>query len=232
MTDDSAALSERRQQQLLRSYGTHTLDAILTDPDRGVSEARASYRGSSHHRVGDEPPRWMNTTPTGIELGFKEDPDFEVLTWSQVKKLAGNIPEDLRTEILDLRRRWNKHQASYPRFTASGAAAGCGRFPAFGPLTERQTKYAREMEAWEASGVLSMWKAAKALIAQERDRLHDRALPLTASDEPIDLLELLTQPPTPAQRPALAPQPRGPRPAREREAPSTEQPSLGLASPR
>ena len=63
------------------------------------------------------------------------------------------------------------------------------------------------------------WEAAKTLIAQERDRLHDRALPLTASDEPVDLLELLAQPPTPAQRPALAPPNPYPRPASEREGP-------------
>jgi len=34
MTITGAGLSERRQQQLLRSYGAHSLDTLLTDPHR------------------------------------------------------------------------------------------------------------------------------------------------------------------------------------------------------
>jgi hypothetical protein len=231
MTVRGEGLSERRQQQLLRSYGTHTLDAIFTDPDAGVSEARAGMWGSSHHRMHDGSVMRLQTGPDGIGFGGDWSEPEELLTWSQVKKLARSIPEDLRQEILDLRRRWNKHQSIYPRFTASAAAAGCGPFPRSGPLTERQAKYAEELEAWEASGVLPSWEAKKAVIEQERSRLHDRALPLAASDEPVDLLELLAQTPAPTQRPAIAPPPPSPRPASEREAP-TEQLSIGVGSER
>lgn len=53
MTITGAGLSERRQQQLLRSYGTHSLDGLFVDPDRGTAEARASMCGSRHHRMYD-----------------------------------------------------------------------------------------------------------------------------------------------------------------------------------
>lgn len=193
MTLTGKGLTERRQQQLLRSYGTHDLDAILIDPDVGISEARASCRGSSHHYIGDEPPCRMQTRSDGIGFGGDWENPAELLTWAQVKRLAQHIPNELRDEIRDLRMRWNRHQAAYPRFTASAAAAGCGPFPKVGPLTERQTRYAEEMAEWQSTGLEQAWAVEKSVIESERARLHDLAFPLTVGNEPVDLLELLDQ---------------------------------------
>ena len=193
MTLPGPRLSERRQHQLLRSFGPHALDAILIDPVVGISEAKSSARGSSHHYVGDEPPCRMQTRSDGIGFGGEWDQPAELLTWVQVKRLAQDFPDDLREEIRQLRRRWNHHQSAYPRFAASAAAVGCGPFPKVGPLTQRQTRYADELAEWEASGLKEAWAAEKSEIETERARLHDLALPLSVNNEAVDLLELLDE---------------------------------------
>jgi hypothetical protein len=193
MTLPGTRLSERRQHQLLRSYGTQSLDAILIDPVAGIADAKSSARGSRHHYIGDEPPCRMQTRTDGIGFGGEWDQPAELLTWAQVKRLAKNIPDDLREEIRQLRRRWNHHHSAYPRFAASPAAVGCGPFPKVGPLTQRQTRYAEELAEWESSGLEQAWSAEKSQIETERARLHDLALPLSVNNEAVDLLELLDE---------------------------------------
>jgi len=61
------------------------------------------------------------------------------------------------------------------------------------PLTHRQEAYSRELEAWNASGVLPAWQARKAELEAERIRLHEQALPLDSDAEATDLLELLDE---------------------------------------
>lgn len=227
MTVTGQGLGERRQQRLLRSYGSHTLDAILIDPVQGISEATASCRDTTDHRIGDEPASRKESRSDGIAFGGEWGNPAELLTWTQVQRLAQSTPADLREEIRDLRLRWRQHSGAYRRFTASAAAVGCGPCPEFGPLTQRQAGYAEELPAWEASGVGAEWRAT---IAKERSLLHARVFPLACSDEPVDLLELLDQPPPPAMRPAIAPPTPGGRPVNEREA-ATPDRAIGMGRP-
>lgn len=193
MTFPDTRLSERRQHQLLRSYGTHALDAILIDPVAGIAEAKSSARGSSHHSIGDEPPCRMQTRSDGIGFGGEWDQPAELLTWVQVKRLAKNIPDELRADIRELRKRWHRHPSAYPRFAASAAAVGCGPFPKVGPLTQRQTRYAEELADWGSNALEQAWVAEKSEIETQRARLHDLALPLSVNNEAVDLLELLDE---------------------------------------
>lgn len=95
-------------------------------------------------------------------------------------------------------------------------------------MTARQASYVEELEVFERRGRLQAWQATKAEIDAVRMRLHDRALPLASSDDPSDLLELLTAEsspvtrPAPMNRPAIAPQPATPRRAEHEPATSAE----------
>ncbi len=183
------SLTDRRAQQILRPYGGWMLTNILIDPDAGIADAKGSFYGATGYVVGGE-RCWMQTRAKGIELG-QEDPR-EVLPWTQVKRIAGAVPADLRERLANHRLRSRLHAADSPRFAAHGEAVGCGRGRAFGPLTRSQALYDEQYQAWEGSGVYDQWLAERATLIADEGRLQDEALPLSvAGAEPTDLLELL-----------------------------------------
>jgi len=60
----------------------------------------------------------------------------------------------MREDLVAFRERWRDHHRTYPRFVASADAVGCGPVGPGRPLTPRQEAYWRELDAWNASGVL------------------------------------------------------------------------------
>jgi len=153
-------LTDRRAQQILRPYGGWMLTDILIDPDAGISSAKSSFYGATGYVVDGARCR-MQTRAKGIELGH-EDPR-EVLPWTQVKRIAGAVPADLRERLADHRRRSRQHPADAPR-----CADHIHR------------------------GVYARWLAERAALNAVEGCLQDEALPLSVADaEPTDLLELL-----------------------------------------
>lgn len=78
----------------------------------------------------------------------------------------------MRDLLVAFRGRWRAQQSAYPRFVGSAAAVGCGPIVAGEPLTPRLEAYVRELEAFEASGVLPAWEQPRAVLEAERLDLH------------------------------------------------------------
>jgi hypothetical protein len=181
----------RREQQILRSYGGWMLAAILTRPDTGTPQARASQSGASHYRVGSDEYHWMQTTPAGIELRDREHRTIETLTWTRIRRHADSLPASLVERIEAATRDCQEHMRTWRPFKASGAAEGCRQAPAIGPSTQAQARYADEHDRWWAT-VAGPYYADSRRLDAARELLLDEALPLAGEDaEPGDLLELL-----------------------------------------
>jgi len=183
--------SRRRQHELLRSWTGWPLTSVLIDPAE-VAQVRDSGWSGTHHR---DPETGERIVGTVAGLGFGVDDSWhnpaEVIAWSELEAIARAVPDEVREQLVEFRARWRQHQSAYPRFTASAAAVGCGPIVAGDPLTARQEAYAREHEAFEASGVLRAWEQQRAELDAERLDLHGRAMGLSAGSEAGDLLELL-----------------------------------------
>lgn len=218
----TAVTSRRRQHELLRSWATWAMTSILIDPGE-VAQVREAGWSGTHHRDPETGKRIVGTSQ-GLGFGVDEswgNPD-EVIPWPEVEAIARAVPRDVREALIEIRSRRREHAKAYPRFTASGAAAGCGPIVDGEPLTERQEAYVRELEEFEASGVLPAWETQRAALEVERLELHARALEDTA--EPGDLLELLED-----RQVASA----GPRPAAgdREQAPRVQEPVEQITAP-
>lgn len=192
--------SRRRQRELLRSWSGWPLTMILLDPTE-VARVREAGWSATHHSDPRTRERIVGT-PDGLGFGVNgswRNP-VEVIPWSEIEAIARAVPDDVREDLGDFCSRWGAHQSAYPRFAASADAVGCGPIIPGRPLTPRQEAYSRELEAFEASGVLSSWGRQRAALDTQRLELHDRALSAGADTEAVDLLERLED-----QRPGLLP---------------------------
>jgi hypothetical protein len=182
--------SRRSQHELLRSWSGWPLTSILLDPTE-VAQVREAGWSGTHHR---DPETGERIVGTADGLGFGVDGSWrnpvEVIPWAEVEAIARAVPDDVREQLVAFRGRWRDNQSAYPRFVASAAAVGCGPIVPGEPLTPRQEAYVRELEAFEASGVLPAWEQQRAVLEAERLDLHARALSLEGA-EAGDLLELL-----------------------------------------
>ena len=206
--------SRRRQHELLGAWPTWALTSILLDP-ADVACVRQSGWSGTHHC---DPGTGDRIVGTSDGLGFGVDGAWhnprEVIAWPDIEAIAQAVPAEVREQLVDLQQRWREHQRTYPRFAASAEAVGCGPIIEGQPLTPRQQAYVRELDAFEASGVLPAWEQQRAALDTERLALHERSLAAGLNQEPLDLLELLEdqhvgQAPATSRRPALqSPTPR------------------------
>lgn len=189
--------SRRRQHELLRSWTVWPLTSVLIHPAEVARVRDAGWSGTLHR----DPDTGKRIVGTADGLGFGVDASWhnpvEVIAWSELEvseleAIATAVPDEVRTQLVELRARWHQHQSAYRRFTASAAAVGRGRIVAGAPLTTRQEAYVREHEAFEASGVLPAWERQRAQLDAERLGLHGQAMGLSAGSEAGDLLELLS----------------------------------------
>lgn len=185
--------SRRRQHELLRSWSTWAMTSILLDPTE-VARMRESGWAGTHHHDKATGLRIVGTAD-GVGLGFGVGDSWhnptEVIRWSEIEAMAHEVPDEVREQITDFRTRWSAHQRAYPRFTASAAAVGCGPIIPDEPLTPRQEAHVRELDAFDASGVLPAWEKKYAALDDERLELHERALAAVLDQAPDDLLDLL-----------------------------------------
>lgn len=213
--------SRRRQRELLRSWSGWPLTLILFDPTEVARVREAGWSGTHH----SDPDTGQRIVGTPVGLGFDVDGSWhnpvEVIPWSEIEAIAGEVPHDVREDLVEFRARWGVHQSAYPRFTASADAVGCGPIIAGLPLTPRQEAYRRDLEAFETSGVLPAWERQRAALNTERLELHDQALGVQAEEEATDLLELLDD-----QRPGLLPLAPRRRNAGEQHASTSQPPAL------
>jgi hypothetical protein len=183
--------SRRRQHELLRSWSSWPLTSILLDPAEVAQVREAGWSGTNHR----DPEMGARIVGTADWLGFGVDGSWrdpvEVIPWSEVEAIARAVPDEIRAELVGFRARWLEHRSAYPRFTASAAAVGCGPIVPGEPLTPRQEAYMRELEAFEASGVLPAWEQRREALDAKRMELHARALCADGRAEAGDLLELL-----------------------------------------
>ncbi|HRD60646.1 MAG TPA: hypothetical protein PLZ93_11285 [Nocardioides sp.] len=192
-TQSTVVTSRRRQHELLRSWSTWAMTSILLDPSE-VARVRESGWAGTHHHDAPTGLRIVGTTD-GVGLGFGVGDSWhspaEVIPWSEIEAVARGVPDDVRNQLGEFRSRWRAHQSAYPRFTASAAAVGCGPITPGQPLTPRQEAYVRELDAFEASGVLPAWEEKYVELDVQRLELHERALAAVLDQEPADLLDLL-----------------------------------------
>jgi len=190
-TPSTVVTSRRRQHELLRSWTGWPLTSILIDPTEVARVREAGWSGT-HHRDPETGERIVGTAD-GLEFGVDDawHNPAEVIPWSELEEIARAVPDEVREQLVEFRARWRRHQSAYPRFTVTAAAVGCGPIIAGEPLTARQEAYAREQEAFEASGVQRAWEQQRAELDAERLELHGQAMGLSAGSEAGDLLELL-----------------------------------------
>ena len=188
--------SRRRQHELLASWRTWALTSILLDPAE-VARVRESGWSGTHHT---DPISGERIVGTSAGLGFGVDGSWrnprEVIAWSDVEAIAKAVPVEVHDQLAALGEQLSEHRRTYPRFSASAAAIGCGPIIEGQPLTARQEAYLRELEDFEASGALPAWERQAAVLDARRFELHDRALAAGLDEVPADLFDLLEdQPP-------------------------------------
>jgi hypothetical protein len=195
--------SWRRQHELLRSWSTWAMTSILLDPSE-VAQVRESGWSGTHH---SDPATGERIAGATDGLGFGLDESWhnprELIAWPDIEAIAESVPTEVREQLVELRDRLREHRKAYPRFAASADAIGCGPIVEGQPLTPRQEAYVRELQEFEASGVLPAWEQKHAALDAERLQLHDQALAAGLDHEPVDLLELLED--QHLGRPAAAP---------------------------
>lgn len=169
------------------------MTSLLLDPSN-VSRVRDSGWAGTHYQDHETGERIVATTD-GLGLGFGGSDSWhyprEVIAWPDIAAIAREVPDRVRAELVELRQRLLEHRRTYPRFAATAQAVGCGPIVAGRPLTPRQEAYIRELEAFDASGVLPDWEQTYAALNAERLALHEQALSAVLDHEPDDLLELL-----------------------------------------
>lgn len=183
--------SRRRQHELLRTWPHWALTSILLDPTEVARVSKAGWSGT--HHLNREAGERIAGTPDGLGFGLDESwhNPREVVAWPDIEAIAHAVPGEVREQLVQLRERLREHTKTYPRFAASADAVGCGPIIEGQPLTPRQEAYVRELEAFEASGVLPAWEQKQAALEAERLALHERALGAGGDREPVDLLDLL-----------------------------------------
>jgi len=227
--------NRRRQHELLKSWPCWALTRILRDPSE-VARVRGSGWSGTHHTDAATGERTVST-PEGLGFGVDETwrNPREVIAWSDVEAIAATVAAEIREQLVEFGTRMSEHHKTYPRFSASAEAVGCGPIIEGRQLTARQEAYVRELKAFEASGVQAAWEEKKATLDAERLELHDRALAASLDREPVDLLDLLEEqalgvvPSVEPGRPALAPPEVTPRNA---AGPRQAAPQLHLGVPR
>lgn len=163
-----------RQRRILYESGRWDVVELLTETDDAIKRAKARRAGDTGFELDGE-VFCRQDTANGIELRSScATPALEVVTWTTIKAIAADVPEDLRQRLADHRRRSREHQAAYPLFAASKAAVGCGN-PCVRPLTERQAAYEAEWEAWQ-DGPLTDWRRTREQLDEECEELLTAAL--------------------------------------------------------
>ena len=109
------------------------------------------------------------------------------VTWAEAAAYGASLPQALRTEIETLRRIERDENRNWSEF--SDARGGWPWRRRFDSDEEHQVAQAQWDETYvkHLVAMRTVWERQKDAIA--------RALPLTVSDEPVDLLELLDQQP-------------------------------------
>lgn len=183
--------SRRRQHELLLSWSTWAMTSILLDPAEVAQVRESGWSGTHHVDLGTG----ERIAGTSEGLGFGLDESWhhprELIAWPDIEAVATKVPAGVREQLVELREQLREHWKAYPRFAASAAAIGCGPFVEGQPLTPRQEAYVRELQEFEASGVLPAWEQKNAAFSAERLELHERALAVGLDHEPVDLLDLL-----------------------------------------
>jgi hypothetical protein len=217
----------RDQQKLLGAAGSGIAASALLDEMR----ERTTLEGGCS---APQPNCWISYNRKAIWLedhsGFGEairaagtdkqawrriKPDVLVkVTWAEAAAHGAALPASLREELDALRRTHRAEDRSWSEFsTARGGWPWRRRFATDEAHQVAQTEW-DQAYAQHLSALRDVWDQMKAAVA--------RALPLIADDEPVDLLELLNQQPTPApvqptgaalQAAALQPAPYAPKPA-------------------
>lgn len=192
-TQPNVVTSRRRQHELLQSWPIWAMTSILLDPTEVARVRESGWAGTHHH----DPATGLRIvgTPDGIGLGFGVGDSWhnpaEMIPWSEIEAIAQAVPAEVREQLVELQQRLRAHHRTYPRFAASAGAIGCGPIVEGHPLTPRQEAYVRELDAFDASGVLPAWEQKYAAFDVDRLALHEQALVAVLDQEPGDLLDLL-----------------------------------------
>lgn len=194
----------RDQQQLLGAAGAALAASALLDKMR----ERTTLEGGCS---APQPNCWISYNRKAIRLedhsGFSEaieaaagadqqawrrvKPEILVkVTWAEAAAHGAALPASLRRELDVVRKAEHAEDRSWSEF--STAHGGWPWRRRFANDEEHQVAAAEWEQAYSQhlSAIYGLWERRKVAVM--------RALPLIADDEPVDLLELLDQPPAPS----------------------------------
>ena len=148
--------SRRRQHELLRSWSTWAMTSILLDP-AALALVRETGWSGTHHADRSTGERIAGTAQ-GLGFGVSDSWHHprEVIAWPDIEAIAKEVPTEVRERLGEFQETLREHRRTYPRFAASADAIGCGPIVEGQPLTPRQEAYVRELEAFDARGVLEL----------------------------------------------------------------------------
>jgi hypothetical protein len=232
----------RDQQQLLAAVGTgmaanallddlrsrDTLEGGCSAPQDGCwisysrkavwledhSEFSAALSAAGPQDTADEQAPWRKVKPTVLVK----------VTWAEAAAHGAGLSPALRHELATLQRTERLENRSWSEF--SDQRGGWPHRRRFATDAEHQDAQSEWDEAYRKhlGALRDVWDRRKSAV--------ERALPLTVDDDPVDLLELLDQQPTPT-RPAASPSPAaalqaGARQAAPADSRTTSSPEEGL----
>lgn len=133
------------------------------DPEAWKQAVSQMKSGSMGAGVSDG---WFRTMPKGLEYKITEPEEARgFITWTEVRKIILSAPSARYERLKVARARYLESQKSYPRFSASPQATGCG--PTFGKPREEWTDAQRlmeqELEAHRAEK-LEPWEEERRII--------------------------------------------------------------------
>lgn len=144
------ALNEDGQDVVLTCLDTADAAAVLYDEKAIPDIVKRNNAGRAYDQNG---ARWRHrVTRQALELWPMRvvDKPERFVPWDRVRAHAANLVPGVVDELRDAVVENARLSRSTPLFRPSPLGEGCGLYAPFGPLTEKQAAYLRELDAWKA----------------------------------------------------------------------------------
>ena len=142
-------LTEDEQDVVLTCLDTVDAAAALYDEGAIPAIIKRNYAGTAYDQNGD---RWRHrVTKQALELWpmrVVDEPE-RVVPWARVRAHASSLERGVIDELRDAVVENARLNQATPLFRPSPVGEGCGIYVPFGPLTEKQAAYLRELDAWQ-----------------------------------------------------------------------------------
>lgn len=170
----------KEQRQLLQVYPAAMIANTVVDPDAGISAIKAGQCGGTRH---GSPIEAFNTTSKGLVAGWYGEDPIAMVTWTQLKQWARDVPTKLREQIAAVRLAEQAENARSWKWCHCGKEAECHR------RNEGDQLYGNRHHPTDEE-----YEAHLEIVFDLRDQMRallDEALGL--GDEPVGQLDLFEE---------------------------------------